>query len=371
MSDAPNDDSLCAALPDADLLKALAPYTARGGGAPADAGRLRNVTRGQLVRCEVVRFTERRGETQQTAFGTKDLSALPLYEGALDDHPLTPPDEPGEVTLLRAHSHRFVPCPCDNGTMRCAGCAGSGRHDCTCRNEPPACGLCLDVAPCTECEKNGRRTRTTKVRPAATGPRATEPGERVACAVCGTSEAACPGCSGRGRVRCPHCEGRGRETCALCSGRGAGPHDVCGGRGSVTQWVEGTVAYAHERASLSLPEPDWPDKVRDRLAVAARWRSHGTTANGSVPPGVHEAHRDAVARHLARRKAELSRRVTLETCPLARVELTDDPNRVFHVFPGERSLEVVATLSNRLKRRLIAAGAVIVIVVVLIQRLVS
>lgn len=207
MSDAPNDDPLYAALPDADLLKALAPYTAGGGGAPADAGRLRDVTRGQLVRCEVVRFTERRGETQRTAFGTKDLSALPLYEGALDDHPLTPPDEPG--------------------------------------------------------------------------------------------------------------------------------------------------------------------KVRDRLAVAARWRSHRTTADGSVPPGVHDAHRDAVAGHLARRKAELSRRVTLETCPLARVELTDDPNRVFHVFPGERSLEVVATLSNRLKRRLIAAGAVIVIVVVLILRLAS
>ncbi|WP_381792208.1 hypothetical protein [Streptomyces niveus] len=373
MSDAPNDDALYAALTDADLLKALAPYLPKAGGAVADAGRLRDITRRQLVRCEVVRFTERRTETQRTAFGTKDLSALPLYEGAIADHLLTPPEEPGRFTLLRAHSHRLVPCPCDNGTMRCAGCSGSGRHDCTCRNEPPACDLCLDVAPCTECEKNGgRRTRTTKVRPAATGPRATAPGaQRVTCAVCGTSEAACPGCSGRGRVRCPHCEGRGRETCSRCSGRGVGPHDVCGGKGSLTHWVEGTVAYTHEKASLSLPGPDWPDKVRERLAAAARWRSHGVPADGSVPTGVHSTHRAAVANHLAHRNAELSRRVTLETCPLARVELTADPNRVFHVFPGDRSLEVVATLSNRLKRRLIAAGAVIVIVVVLILRLVT
>ncbi|WP_405793150.1 hypothetical protein [Streptomyces sp. NBC_01506] len=327
MSDAPNDDALHTALPDEDLLKALAPYTAMGGGAGAAPGRLRDVTRRQLVRCTVVRFTERRTETQRTAFGTKDLSALPLYEGALADHPLSAPEKPGTLTLLRAHSHTPVPCPCDNGTQQCTGCSGSGRHACTCRNEPPACDVCLDVSPCTECEKNGRRrTRTAKVRPAATGARATSPGaRRVTCAVCATSEAACPGCSGRGRVRCRHCEGRGRETCGRCSGTGVRPHEVCGGEGSITHWVEGTVAYAHETASLSLPRPDWPDKVRERLAATGRWQSHDVPADGALPTGVHDTHRAALANHLGGRKAELSRRVTLETCPLARVVLMDDP----------------------------------------------
>ncbi|MFI6691034.1 hypothetical protein ACIBLA_04575 [Streptomyces sp. NPDC050433] len=376
MSDAPNDDALADALPDTDILKALAPYVAKSGGAPIRPDRLRDVERRQLLRCRIVRFTERRQERSRTAFGTEDLSALPLYEGAIEDHPLPAPEGPGKLTLIRTGSYRPVPCPCDNGTQRCASCSGSGEHPCTCRNEPPPCDRCLNVAPCSACEKTGtRRTRTTKARPAATGPGAMAPGaQRITCAVCGTPEAACPRCSGRGRVRCPHCGGRGRETCARCSGRGVGTHDVCGGKGSLTHWVEGTVEYAHETATLSLPRPDWPDRVRERLTTAARWQPCEIPAGGAAPSGVHGVHgehRAALAAHLARGRLELSRRVTLETCPLARVELVDDPNRVFHVFPGARSLEVVATLSHRLKRRLIAAGAVIIIVAVLVLRLLT
>ncbi|WP_405675198.1 hypothetical protein OG292_05095 [Streptomyces sp. NBC_01511] len=373
MSDAREDDALIDALPDADILKALSRHVARGGGPAIGGARLRHVKRRQLLRSQVVRFTERRHETPRTAFGTEDLSALPLYEGTITDHPLPVPEGPGRLTLIRAGSYRPVPCPCDNGQQRCAGCSGSGGHACTCRNEPPPCDVCLDVAPCAQCAKTGgRRTRTTKARPAATGPDATAPGARpITCAVCGTPEAACPRCAGRGRIRCPHCAGRGRETCARCSGRGVGTHDVCGGKGSLTHWVEGTVEYAHETASLSLPRPYWPDKVRERLTAAARWQPRDVPPGGAVPPGVDGEHRAAVAAHLARGRVELSRRVTLETCPLARVELTDDPNRVFHVFPGACGLVVVSTLSDRLKRRLVAAGAVIIIVLALILWLVG
>ncbi|MET9554667.1 hypothetical protein [Streptomyces sp. NPDC006645] len=371
-TDAPTD-ALSDALPDADILGALTRYSARGGGPALGGARLRHVRRRQLLRCRVVRFTERRHETPRTAFGREDLSALPLYEGAITDHPLPVPEGPGKITLVRAGSYRPVPCPCDNGTQQCAGCSGSGGHPCTCRNEPPPCDVCLDVAPCAACEETGgRRSRTTKARPAATGPGVTAPGAaRITCAVCGTPEAACPRCSGRGRVRCPHCEGKGREICARCSGRGVGTHDVCGGKGSLTHWVEGTVEYAHETATLSLPKPDWPDKVRERLSSAARWQKRAVPRGGGVPAGVDAEHRTAVATHLARGRVELSRRVTLETCPLARVELMDDPNRVFHVFPGAHSLEVVSTLSDRLKHRLIAAGAVIIIVAVLVLRLLA
>ncbi|GGK11377.1 hypothetical protein GCM10011583_49350 [Streptomyces camponoticapitis] len=373
MSDATKDDALSDDLPDADILKALAPYMARGGGGAASLVRIRDIERRQLVRGDVVRFTERRTETQRTAFGTEDLSALPLYEGAIADHPLPAPEGPGKLTLIRSASYRLVPCPCDGGTQQCASCSGCGRHPCSCRNEPPACDVCLDVAPCSQCETTGRRGgRTTKARPAAAGPRATAPGaQRITCAVCGTAEAACPRCSGRGRIRCPQCDGRGHESCARCSGRGVGTHEVCGGRGSLSHWVEGTVEYANEKASLSLPRPDWPDKVRDRLAGAARWQQLDIPPGGGVPAGVDHEHRAAVSEHLARGTVELSRRVTLETCPLARVELVDEPNRVFYVFPGARRLEVVPTLSNQLKRRLIAAGAVIVIIVVLILWLAS
>ncbi|MEV4994437.1 hypothetical protein [Streptomyces niveus] len=373
MSDAREDEALGDALSDADILKALTLHSARGGGPAIGGARLRHVRRQQLLRCRVVRFTERRHETPRTAFGKEDLSALPLYEGAITDHPLPVPEGPGKITLVRAGSYRPVPCPCDNGSQQCAGCSGSGGHPCTCRNEPPPCDVCLDVAPCAACEKTGgARARTTKARPAASGPGVTAPGAgRVSCAVCRTPEAACPRCSGRGRVRCPHCDGRGRETCARCSGSGVGTHDVCGGKGSLTHWVEGTVEYAHETASLSLPKPDWPDKVRQRLTTAARWQPRTVPPGGGVPAGVDGEHRAAVAAHLARGRVELSRRVTLETCPLARVELMDDPHRVFHVFPGARSLEVVTTLSDRLKRRLIAAGAVIIIVVVLAVRLLT
>lgn len=59
---------------------------------------------------------------------------------------------------------------------------------------------------------------------------------------------------------------------------------MCGGKGSLTHWVEGTVEYAHETASLSLPRPYWPDKVRERLTAAARWQPRDVPPGGAVPP---------------------------------------------------------------------------------------
>lgn len=371
MSDAPNDDPLLAALPDADILKALGPYTARGGRSTADTGRLKDVTRRQLVRCEVVRFTERRDQVQRTAYGVEDLSALPLYEGVIADHPLPEPDGPGTVVLVRAGSVQLVLCPCDNGRRRCESCTGRGWHACSCRNEPSTCDICLNVTPCRECERLGRKPiRPSKARPAVKGPAATAPGApRITCARCGTPEAACPRCEGRGLRRCGHCDASGRQPCEPCSGRGLGTHGACGGKGSVTQWVEGRVVYANERRSLSLPAPDWPDKVTERLTAAA-WHGHDVPDGGRVPTAVVGGNRADVRNHLTEQRAERSRKVTLKTSSLARVELIDEPNRVFYVFPGAGRLEVVSTLSNRLKRRLIAAGAVIVIIVVLVLALV-
>lgn len=98
MSDAREDDALIDALPDADILKALSRHVARGGGPAIGGARLRHVKRRQLLRSQVVRFTERRHETPRTAFGTEDLSALPLYEGTITDHPLPVPEGPGRLT---------------------------------------------------------------------------------------------------------------------------------------------------------------------------------------------------------------------------------------------------------------------------------
>ncbi|MFB8348381.1 hypothetical protein [Streptomyces niveus] len=372
MSDAPNDDALYAALTDADLLKALAPYLPKAGGAVADAGRLRDITRRQLVRCEVVRLTERREQAQRTAFGVEDLSALPLYEGAIADHSLPEPKGPGKLVLVRAGSVQLVLCPCDNGERQCDACTGRGWHACGCHNEPLPCDVCHNVTPCRECERQGRKPiRPSKARPAVKGPTTTAPGApRVTCARCDTPEAACPRCEGRGLTRCRHCDASGRETCEPCSGRGLGTHDVCGGKGSLTHWVEGRVVYANEPRSLSLPAPDWPDKVKERLR-AADWQRHDVPTGGPVPTALVRAYRSDVRDHLAPQLGERSRQVTLRTTVLARVELADDPNRVYYVFPGAGRLEVVTALSDRLKQRLVAAGAVIVIVVVLILWLAS
>lgn len=372
MSDAPEDDVLTAALPDADILKALGPYTAKAGRPAAGADRLRDVTRKQLVRCEIVRFTETRKHVQRTAYGVEDLSALPLFEGQIRDHPLPEPTGPATLVLVRAGSVQLVLCPCDNGERQCDACTGRGWHACSCRNEPSVCDRCLNVTPCRECERLGKKPiRASKARPAVKGPAAMAADTPlVTCARCGTAEAACPRCEGRGLRRCGHCDASGRETCGPCSGRGLGKHGACGGKGSVTQWVEGRVVYANERDSLSLPVPDWPARVKERLG-AADWREHKVRTDGEVPAAVTGRYRAEVRRHLAERPGELSRKVTVETTVLARVELVDEPYRVYHVFPGAGRPEVVPVIADRLKHRLIAAGAVIIIVLVAVLWLVG
>ncbi|MFD7446561.1 hypothetical protein [Streptomyces sp. NPDC059909] len=66
----------------------------------------------------------------------------------------------------------------------------------------------------------------------------------------------------------------------------------------------------------------------------------------------------------------MARRVDIRHLPLAKVELTDDHNRVFYVIPGRSNLEVVPLPSRRRMSRIAALTAACLTAMVVVMLLV-
>ncbi|MFD7894845.1 hypothetical protein [Streptomyces sp. NPDC059743] len=145
-------------------------------------------------------------------------------------------------------------------------------------------------------------------------------------------------------------------------------HEQCGGEGSVTRWRAARIQQTPHRDSLELPERDWPARVRARLNRDAVWEPLDTGQGEKVPDGVDRVHRARITQRLAHQPHEIKRDVSVRTLRLARVELVNDPHRVFYVFPGKTEPQVVRLPSRQWVQRAsgIAAGVVALLVLVLV-----
>ncbi|MFD8963772.1 hypothetical protein ACFV0C_02020 [Streptomyces sp. NPDC059568] len=372
---------------------ALGTRTAVPPPAKAPAKGHARIERHQVVRFEIVRSVETRTEDSKDSErnGSFDLSDRPRYKN-LTEYAVEPPEDPRtrlDLPLVRLGSEREIICGCDGGRIICPECSGEKRRPC-----PPAvvCPDCAGVVPCTHCEETGKRRRragakqppvrrtsgqqtagqrtaaqqgsTAQQRPV--GPDAA--GTRIACAFCKQPDVACAGCEGWGEIRCDLCGGKGRAACKECKASGRITHEQCGGEGSVTRWRAARIQQTPHRDSLELPERDWPARVRARLNRDAVWEPLDTGQGEKVPDGVDRVHRARITQRLAHQPHEIKRDVSVRTLRLARVELVNDPHRVFYVFPGKTEPQVVRLPSRQWVQRAsgIAAGVVALLVLVLV-----
>lgn len=195
---------------------------------------------------------------------------------------------------------------------------------------------------CIACKGTG--SRRPGHSPAAEG---REPDERATCTNCGTPNAACPHCHGRGHTACTDCQGQASLTCPECEGEGTVEHTARAGTGYLTTWTEGIIKRIPERDELSLPEKRPPLLVRLRAQDSGQWQKTAITHGGSLPDNLEKAHRTAIESRLSLRKGEIRRQVTIRRLPLARVLVNIVPNRVYYAFPGKTGIEIVPLPSQR------------------------
>ncbi|MFJ4575488.1 hypothetical protein ACIP4W_29550 [Streptomyces sp. NPDC088846] len=351
-----------------DILEAVARHVGR----PGQGAQLRRVgadiTRLPLLDLRVVRCVETRTTRRESRPGRFDTSGLPTYEGDLRDHPVEPPKDPAvarTVELVLRDSVRTVPCGCDDGRQPCSRCRGKGKLRC---DIGPVCPACKGVDPCAWCDGTGRR-RTD--RAAAEPAREKPPVGRTTCVKCRKPHTACPECEGRGAEKCPRCDDTGFRACPVCEGARTTEHAPCEGTGLVTLWTGGSVGQAPVRASLKLPEPAPPLRVRQQTGRAGAWERATLAAAGApLPDALDPAHLKAVESALAPRRGEVARRVDIGWLRLAAVTIPDDPDHVFYVFPGREGPDVLPVWSRRRSLRVAAVVAVVVVLVLLVVALV-
>ncbi|MGW2181471.1 hypothetical protein ACWCXX_25890 [Streptomyces sp. NPDC001732] len=360
-----------------DVLEAVARHLGTPGGGRQLRRTGADVVRLPMLDLRIVRSLETRTSRPETRPGRYDLSKRPTYEGDLHDHPVEPPKDPARtrtVELVLRGSGRTVACGCDEGRRPCARCRARGKLPC---ETGPMCPACEGVEPCTWCDgTGGRRKDRTTVGPAreknVTGPVREKNGRgRTTCLKCGKSRTACPECRGRGTSTCPQCDDTGFRDCPVCAGERSTEHAPCEGTGLVTLWTAGSVRQAPEWNELKLPDPAPPLRVRQRTGRAGAWeRATLTSADAPLPAGLDPAHAAAVEAVLAPARREVARRVDIGRLPLTVVEIPDDPDHVFYVFPGRDGPQVLPVWSRRRSLRVAAAVAGVVVLVLLAVALV-
>ncbi|WP_405719619.1 hypothetical protein [Streptomyces sp. NBC_00046] len=122
---------------------------------------------------------------------------------------------------------------------------------------------------------------------------------------------------------------------------------------------------------MRLPAPAPPLRVRQQTGRAGAWqRATLTSAGGPLPEALDPAHVEAVESALAPRPDEVARRVEIGWLQLVVVTIPDDPDHVFHVFPGPDGPEVLAIWSRRRSLRVAAVVAAVVVMLLLVAALV-
>jgi len=127
---------------------------------------------------------------------------------------------------------------CDDGSVTCYECDGSGYHDCEeCGGSgDQKCGGCKGVGKekCDECEGTAEIVNSEPCEKCSDKPKGSNHEECPDCGDTGftdvTSE--CQECEG-GKISCDDCDGSGRDECDECGGNGRQNCNQCDGNGLV------------------------------------------------------------------------------------------------------------------------------------------
>ncbi|MFG3527311.1 hypothetical protein ACGF8B_11220 [Streptomyces sp. NPDC047917] len=355
-------------LSDDEILEAVARHIGRPGQGPRLRQDGAGISRLPMLDLRIVRSVETRSTRPESRPGKYDISERATYEGELRDHPVDPPKDPArsrKVELVLHGSVRTEACGCDEGRQPCSRCRASGKLSC---ETGPLCPACKGVEPCTWCDGTGRRRKDDAP---AGSPRERNAAGRTTCLKCRKPRTACPQCQGRGTEKCPKCDDTGFRDCPVCEGKRSTEHTPCEGTGLVTRWTGGSVGQAPRRSALRLPDPAPPLRVRQQTGRTGAWRRATlTSADEPIPEALDPAHVEAVEAALAPRPDEVARRAEIEWLQLVAVTIPDDPDHVFHVFPGPGGAEVLPVWSRRRSLRVAAVVAGIVVVLLLVAALV-
>ncbi|WP_411077116.1 hypothetical protein [Streptomyces sp. cmx-10-25] len=328
-----------------------------------------DITRHLLLAGKILRCVETRTEKERFHQGFIDLSDRPVYASGLQWHRIPPPEDPTIGTTLRLVRRGSVEdrtCDCGNGLVACERCKGDGELPCA---PARACGECHGIAACLWCDGTGRRSHRSHDR--GTADHAGREG-RVTCGRCGTREAACAGCGGRGRTTCTRCGGSGSRACPDCDRAGTVPHRRCSGTARTVTWTEGVVTRRPVVEKVAVSSPALP---------YGAWRSargHGDWTDVRVV-----GRRDSLARDVDRevagileplllpREGEVSRRITLRHLSLARVTLASHPHRVFFVVPAPDGPRVAVWPSGKRVRLIAAVASAALLALAVVYRLLA
>lgn len=122
---------------------------------------------------------------------------------------------------------------------------------------------------------------------------------------------------------------------------------------------------------MKLPDPAPPLRVRRQTGRTGAWqRATLTSTDEPIPEALDPAHVKAVEAALAPRPDEVARRAEIEWLQLVAVMIPDEPDHVFHVFPGPDGPEVLPVWSRRRSLRVAAVVAVVVVALLLVAALV-
>ncbi|MGQ7753785.1 hypothetical protein ACUN29_35795 [Streptomyces sp. WC2508] len=355
-------------LSDDEILEAVARHIGRPGQGPQLRRDGADISRLPMLELRIVRSVETRSTRPESRPGKYDISERATYEGELRDHPVEPPKDPArsrKVELVLHGSVRTVACGCDEGRQPCSRCRAKGKLSC---ETGPLCPACKGVEPCTWCDGTGRRRKDR----APAGPsRERNAAGRTTCLKCRKQRTACPQCQGRGTEKCPKCDDTGFRDCPVCEGERSTEHTPCEGTGLVTRWTGGSVGHTPRRDTVKLPDPAPPLRVRRQAVRTGAWqRATLTSTDEPIPEALDPAHGKAVEAALAPRPDEVARRAEIEWLQLVAVTIPDEPDHVFHVFPGSGGPEVLPIWSRRRSLRVAAVVAGVVVALLLVAALV-
>lgn len=320
------------------------------------------ITWRSLLEGEIVRCIETRTEEERLHYGGIDLSDRPEYD-SLVRYRLDVPKDLTKVQTVRLVQRGSVierSCDCGNGKTACPRCQGRGDLPC---ETSVSCTTCRGVDSCLRCEGTGRRIRTAPRERQSTD-------ERVTCRQCGTEDAACGTCSGRGRTICQACLGAGIRDCPDCDRAGTVRHERCKGTGGTVTWTEGIISRKPLAEKIKQPQTGVPYLVWEAARESGHWhRAHLTGKD--VPVNLTSGFRNLVQPHLAPREGEIARQATFRYLRLARVAAPRHPHRVYYVIPTAASPRVLALPSQRRTWQITAVVLAALVVLALLYRLFS
>ncbi|SFL67872.1 hypothetical protein SAMN05192584_12424 [Streptomyces pini] len=256
-------------------------------------------------------------EQRQKHYGHIDLSDRPECD-SLARHRIAPPKDltrAQTVKLVRRDSVTEDFCPCDNGKTACPRCQGRGDLPC---EASTACAACRGIDSCLRCDGTGYRKLKVHEDHGVVG-------ERVTCERCGTHNAACRTCDGRGRTTCSTCHGAGVRDCPDCDRAGTVPHQRCKGAGRIVTWIEGIIRREPRTERIRQPETGVPYPAWSAARESGAWHQLHLTGQDPLPADAASRLLHLVQPHLTPHEGEIARQATFRHLRLARTVVPQHP----------------------------------------------